>query len=363
MLARLLLAMAVALWAASPAAAADLKLSIDASAAKAVLDALESPSLTLNQARAIAKLPGNQGLIRKAIRYGRAADDASFAAALVAAAQGDDKAPDPSKFAFGRVRPHIAQLRRVLADLENPATGLIDAAKRRIALYAPAGIDVAITGYLVVGGTSGGFAFGDPQFFLNLDYFPDAVLATTVLEHELYHAVQGTAAPNEARQAAIKQCLTQVKAPEHIDELFQSLMVEGMASAVGDILALPKDATGPVADERRKFARNVGMISRSVTLLELSTHALATQGIAYDDIYELGFYGDEILYSLGYVMAKAIEREQGAGAIALQLRDPTGAAFINSYRGLKAYGTSADAPALGAKTLAWAKQIEVCGVK
>lgn len=360
---RTLLIALTALVMASPARAADLKLSIDASAARAVLDALETPTLDLDRARAIGRLPGNQGLIRKAKSYGRAADDESFAAALVAAAHNDDKAPDPSNFAFGRVRPHIAQLRQVLADLENPATGLIDAAKRRIALYTPPGLDAAITGYFVVGGTSGGFAFGDPQFFLNLDYFPDAVLAATILEHELYHAVQGAAAPSNARQAAITRCLRRLGAPPHLDDLFGSLMMEGTASAVGDVLALPKDAKSPVADERRKFARNVGLISRSVTLLELSSHALATRAVAYDDIYGLGFYGDEILYSLGYVMAKAIEREQGAGAIAALIRDPTGVRFVNVYRELKGYGKSAEAPALGAKTVALAQRMGVCAVK
>jgi hypothetical protein len=359
---RLLIALAT-FAIASPALAADLKLNIDASAARAVLDALETPSLDLDRAHAIARLPGNQGLIRKSQSYGNKADDDSFAAALVAAARNDDKAPDPSHFAFARVRPHITQLRRVLAELENPSTGLIDAAKRRIALYTPARLDAAITGYFVVGGTSGGFAFGDPQFFLNLDYFPDAVLAATILEHELYHAIQGAAAPGKAGVAAINRCVARTKLPAHIDDLFGSLMMEGTASAVGDVLALPKEATGPVADERKKFARNVGMVSRSVTLLEMSSHALAARAVAYDDIYALGFYGDEILYALGYVMAKAIEREQGPGTIAALIRDPTGARFVSAYRQLKGYGKSADAPALGPKTIALGQRMTVCAGK
>lgn len=360
---RALLIALTALAMASPAHAADLRLDIDASAARAVLDALETPSLDLERARAIARLPGNQGLIRKAKSYGRAADEDSFAAALVAAARNDDKAPDPSRFAFGQVRPHIAQLRQVIAELENPSRGLIDAAKGRIARYTPPGLDTAITGYFVVGGTSGGFAFGEPQFFLNLDRFPDPVLAATILEHELYHAVQGAASPAKPRQAAIAACLKRVRASAHSDDLFGALMAEGTASAVGDVLALPSDAKGAVADERRKFARNVSLISRSVTLLELSSHALSTGAVAYDDIYGLGFYGDEILYSLGYVMTKAIERERGAGAIAALIRDPTGAAFVNAYRGLKAYGKAEDAPALGAKTIALAQRMAVCAVK
>ncbi|WP_294090228.1 DUF5700 domain-containing putative Zn-dependent protease [Sphingomonas sp.] len=347
------------LWAWAPAQAAPLKLTIDASAARAVLDALDSTTLTADQARAIARLPGNQGLIRKSRSYGNPADDESFAAALVAAAHGDDKAADPSGFNFAGVRRQSAVLRRVLAELEDRQTGLIEAAKRRIADYTPAGLDTPITGYLVVGGTSGGFAFGDPQFYLNLGYFPDARLATTILEHELYHAIQGAAA-SPARQARVSKCLARARIPAHLTDLFGSLAQEGTASAVGDVLALPKDGSGTVAEERRKFARNVGLVSRSVALLELSVHALATRAIDYDSVYALGFYGDEILYALGYVMAKAIEREQGPKAIAALLADPTGAGFINRYRRLKAYGTTDDTPKLGRKTLAWAQRMAVC---
>lgn len=356
---RLLLFIVLLLAVATPATAADLKLTIDASAARAVLDALETPTLDRERALVIAHMPGNQGLIRKARSYGRQADEASFAAALVAVAHGDTAYQDASGFAFARVVPHIAQLRRVLAELENPATGLIEQARRRIALFTPPTLATAITGYFVVGGTSGGFAFGDPEFFLNLDYSPDATLATTILEHELYHAVQGVAAPPKPRLTAIAQCLKRAATPPHLDDLFGALVQEGTASAVGDVLALPKDMTGPAADERKKFARNVAMVDRSVTLLALSTHALATRAVGYDPIYALGFYGDEILYALGYVMAKAIEREQGPQAIAALLTDPTGADFINRYRALKAYG-SEGAPKLDARTLAWAARMARC---
>lgn len=361
MLVRFLWGLMAAMWSIATAHAADLALDIDPSAAIAVLDALETPTLSLERARTIAKLPGNQGLIRKARSYGRAADDESFALALLAAARGDSNVPDPSRFDFRRVRPHVKQLRVVIAALQDPATGRIEAAKRRIAEYTPMGLTGRITGYFVVGGTSGGFAFGEPSFFLNIDYFPDAALATTILEHELYHAVQNTAR-NAQKQAATatSQCLTRIAMPTHMDDLFDSLVAEGTASAVGDVLALPKTADGVVGEERRKVSRNVGMVDRSVTLLELSAHAVATGAIDFDKIYELGFYGDEILYALGYVIAKAIEREQGPAAIADLTRHGSGAVFIDRYRQLKAYGSNDDTPALGPKTLDWARRMAAC---
>ena len=357
---RIIMFVLAALFASAPLAAAELKVVIDSSAARAVLDALETPTLGLDRAREIARLPGNQGLIRKAINYGRKADEESFAAALVAAAHGDDAAPDPSRFQFATVRKHAPALRKTMAQLEDPAAGLIDSARRRIAMFTPDNVTRSITGYLVVGGTSGGFAFGDPSFYLNLDYYPDAVLAATVLQHELYHAVQGAARPAPAVTEVRKQCLKRIGMPAHMDDLFDSLWVEGTASAVGDLLALPKDATGIVGEERKKMQVSVGRVSRSVTLMELSTHAVATQAVNFDDIYELGFYGDEILYALGYVMAKAIEKEQGPGAIAELSRQSSGAAFIERYRQIAAYGKDRGAPALGQRAVDWAKRMVAC---
>lgn len=360
MLGRMIVGIVVAALVATAANAADTALVIDSSAAKATLDALGNAELTLDQARTVARLPGNQGLIRKAISYGRKADETSFANALVAAAHGDDGAPDPSRFQFALVRRHAAALRKTMAALEDPANGLIENARRRIALFTPANVTATISGYLVVGGTSGGFAFGDPSFFLNLDYFPDAALAATVLQHEMYHAVQGAARPTPAVTDARRQCLTRVGMPAHMDDLFDSLWVEGTASAVGDVLALPRDATGIVGEERKKVQLNVNRVSRSVTLMELSTHAVATEALDFDSIYELGFYGDEILYALGFVMAKAIEKEQGPAAIAELSRISSGAVFIDRYRQLAAYGKEPGAPALGPKTLDWAKRMAAC---
>ncbi|RZI61365.1 MAG: hypothetical protein EOP94_00755 [Zymomonas sp.] len=42
----------------------------------------------------------------------------------------------------------------------------------RIAQLKPTSVGGHVTGYLVLGGTSRGFAFGGPEFFLDLDRFP-----------------------------------------------------------------------------------------------------------------------------------------------------------------------------------------------
>jgi len=80
--------------------------------------------------------------------------------------------------------------------------------KRRIAGFTPEGMTGKVTGYMIVGATSGGFAFGDTQFCLNLDRFPHAVLASTIMQHELFHAVQALArSANAAMAKRTSACL------------------------------------------------------------------------------------------------------------------------------------------------------------
>ena len=312
------------------------------------------------EALRIAALPGNQGLIRKARSYGRPGTQELFANALMAAARRDDAAADPGKFRFGPVRDHAAQIRRTLAALEDPSANLLTTAKARIAGFTPAGVSGHVTGYLIVGGTSGGFAFGDPQFFLNLERFPSAALAATIMQHELFHAVQGLARSGRHASAPDLTCMAQIPKSKELAQLFDALETEGSASLVGDVAAIPAGTDAESDKERAKALRNVGQVSASITLLELSTHALTTGAqVSYDDVYALGFYGDEVLYTLGYVMARAIAAEEGKGAIA-ELTGQPGALFVQRYRRLKSYGKSHTVPVLFPATLRSADQLAAC---
>ena len=351
-----------ALFFGAPSTAAEnVVVSIDVTAATAVLAAVRNPKLSANEALEIARLPGSQGLIRKAKSYGRTANDQLLAQALVAAAHHDTAFVDVSKFRFDDVRDHADATDEALAKLNDPKLHLLDAVKARIAAFTPTTLAGRVTGYLIVGGTSGGFAFGDPQFFLNLDRFPSAVLASTITEHELYHAVQALARTAHPQTSVQLQCVAAIPHGSDIDAFFASLSAEGTASYVGDVLALPErgsdEATGK---ERARVARNVGMVDRSIVQLELSVHGL-TSGAAVtpEEVYGLGFYGDEVLYALGYVMARAIAQEQGNRAIGDLIGLP-GAAFVQRYTSLKGYGKSDAMPALKPETLQWTQKLSRC---
>jgi hypothetical protein len=352
----------IALFFSTPSTASEnVTVSIDVTAATAVLAAVRQPTLSLDEALKVARLPGNQGLIRKAESYGRAADDQLFAQALVAAAHHDSAFIDVSKFRFDDVRDHAEHIENTLAKLNDPELHLLDTVKARIATFTPSALTGRVTGYLIVGGTSGGFAFGDPQFFLNLDRFPSAVLASTIMEHELYHAVQALVRKAHPQASEQIRCVAAISHGSDVAAFFASLSAEGTASYVGDVLALPERGSDDATTrERARVARNVGLVDRSIVQLELSVHGL-TSGAAVtpEEVYGLGFYGDEVLYALGYVMARAIAQEQGTGAVG-DLAGAPDVAFVLRYMNLKGYGKSDAAPALKPETLRWAQLLARC---
>lgn len=339
--------------------AESLEITIDDKAARAVLKAVEEPSLTRDQALAIARLPGNEGLIEKAKSYGQSADEGRLADALVAAARHEISDSD-AIFEFAKVRDTAPEIEKTLDALTQPSARTVDEVKRRVGMFTPARVHGLAIGYIVVGGTSGGFSFDKPQFYLNLAYFPSPLPAKTILMHELYHAVQNLARTSGS-SAAVDACLSKLPAGRHLSELFVSLSDEGTASYVGDVLSLPSDSDQVTHAMRERMRHNIGASNRSITLLELSIHALSTASdVSYDDIYALGFYNDEILYAIGYLMAKAIATERGPGAVA-ELIDKPASRFVTSYVALPGYGKTKDVPRLDPETIAWAGKLAGCG--
>lgn len=357
---RLLVILLLATCAIStPALGAPLTVRIDASAAEAVLTAVSDPNLTRHRALAIARLPGNEALIRKGRSYGLKVDEHTFARALLSTAQGRPDRDD-RYLSFDRVRADAQRIQAALAVLQAPSSKTSERVRARIASFSPSALEGAVTGYFVVGGSAGGFAFSEPEFFLNLAYFPSAPLAATIMEHEMFHAVQNMALAANPKTAEGRSCAARVANADRLAALFDPLMKEGTASYVGDLLALPEAGDAELQKERAEFARKVERIGRSVTLLSLSTHAAATGApIADDDVYALGFYGDELLYPLGYLMAQAIVEELGNSVIGSLIRKP-GAVFIDHYIRLKNYGSD-KAPKLGPIVEQAARRLAICG--
>jgi len=359
---RVVLALLLGLTVATAAQARGVDVKLDAETARAVLAAVQKPDLTREQALIVARLPGNEGLIRKQKSYGAEADEGLLADALLAAAHHQATSAG-DRYGFDKVRDNALAISRALAELMAPDAHTLDQVKRRLALFTPARVHGVVSGYLIAGGNSGGFAFGEPDFYLNMARFPSASFARVILAHELYHAVRGLAAPPLSARDRRAQCVDRYTAGKDLDALFEDLADEGIASYVGDVLAAPPGDDAIAAEQYRHLSTNVRWVSRSSTLLELSVHALISgSSLSYDDIYALGFYDDEILYALGYLMAKAIAAERGPEAVA-ELIDQPGSAMVLAYVSLKTYGAGKETPKLHPETIQWAKSLQTCAAK
>jgi hypothetical protein len=327
---------------------------MDTSAAKAVLQALQNPNLSREEASTIASMYGNKGVVRKLREFKIPATTASFAAALYDAAHGKT-ADDPNQraFLFDMIRPKVPQLIALVSRIEANPVAFQSAIEKRIAMFTPADVNMRIHGYVVAAGDGGGYAFGTTDFYLNIGITDEFIVARDITTHELYHAVQGQFAaerepPKDLNPANWAQACTSSA------RLFASLYEEGSAVEVEDTSQLDQSPSPLALRKREDLIDGIRHIDNSVTLLEMSVDSFESPvPIAFDDVYAVGFYGHAILYNIGYAMAKAITDDEGPESLASFLKRPP-YEFVLHYANLKMYGTDSKHPRLGANTLAMA---------
>jgi len=342
-----------------------ITVTMNTDAANAVLGALQNPALSHGEALKIAQMRGNRGIIRKLNEFKIPATTESFANALYAAAHGEKVTESTEKsFYLDTVKPKVPQLLELLKQIEaNPRT-LQASIEQRIALFTPPHADIHLDGYIVAGGDGGGYAFGDTDFYLNIGMIDEFVIAKGTTTHELYHAVQGAFAKERDTVANVPVSMrSQPQQACYADaRLFASLYEEGSATYVEDISLLSEARSTIGTRKRNDMTDGLRHIHSSVSLLEMSVVALrADPAVPYDDVCDVGFYGQGVLYNIGYVMAKAIVESDGPQGLAAFLREPP-YKFVLHYTQLPEYATDEDHPRLGPTTMAAVNQF-VSGCK
>lgn len=339
---------------AAAQASASITVTIDTTAAKADLNALKNPMLTHDEALKIALMAGNQAIIRKQNEFKIPVTVEIFADALVAAAHGR-KATDPREVTlyFDGLKPKVNQLLALIRQIDADPQAFQGPIEKRIALFTPPGSDIHLKGYIVAGGDGGGYAFGDTNFYLNLLFNDDIVVARIVTTHELYHAVQGAFAKDVGRAVG---ATTQTPNPSQqacldVAELFKDLYEEGSAMVVEDSSTLAQSHSESAARQLADINEGLAHLHESATLLELSVIGLtATNRVSADDVYAVGFYGHGVLYDLGNGMARAIAETDGPQGLAAFLKQPP-YKFVLRYTQLPTYGVDKDHPKLGLNTM------------
>ncbi|QWT21263.1 hypothetical protein KPL74_04510 [Bacillus sp. NP157] len=339
-------------------ARASVAVVIDTSAAHAVLDALDNPALSMDDARRIAHLPDNKGPIDKLREFKINVTEEDLARALYATAHGVPVTRrEEAAFLLDMMKPKVAGAKALLQAMDDDPATFQDAIRQRIAMYSPPGSDLKLTGHVVAVGDGGGYSFGTTDFYLNLVMTDDIAMARSTTTHEMYHAVQGVFA--RARMPSVADGDAETGCPA-VRRLFDAVYREGSAVEVADVSLMAQFRTPNALRQKTDMDDGRKHLGTSVALLEMSVISLeAKPGMSYDDVYGMGFYGHAILYNISYAMARAIVEADGASGLATYLKRPA-SAFIQRYTQLPTYGKDDQHPRLGPHTVAALARVGSC---
>ncbi|HVZ84703.1 MAG TPA: DUF5700 domain-containing putative Zn-dependent protease [Terracidiphilus sp.] len=340
-----------------PNAASATTVTIHVDDARATLLAMQNPSLSRADALAVARMYGNQAALRKLHDFKIPSTTEDFANALYACAHDEKVTKDTEKaILLDLVKPKAPALLALLQEIEANPKSFQQAIETRIALFTPPNAAIHLEGYVIAAGDGGGYSFGGTEFFLNIGFNDDLILAKSTTTHELYHAVQGAFAadramkPDSAAGPPSQECV-------NTEQLFANLYEEGTAMYVEDISLLPQSHSSVAARMQADMDEGLSHIRTSGTLLEMSVISLNTaEPVSYDDLYDVGFLGHGVLYNIAYVMAKDIAESDGPQGLAALLKKPP-YNFVLRYTQLAAYGADKDHPRLGPNTIAAAMHL------
>ena len=339
----------------SSSAFAQLRVDVDVRFAQATLQALGNPQISIESAEDIARLPGNQAIIKKITEMGGKASTLSFATALQDAAAGRESAPE---YGFEAARKNRVKALAMVTKIAAPKSEFVNAVAPRINEFAPKGISGSVTGYLIAGGPVDGLSFTSPGFYLDVVRLDgDEEAAKQMMAHELFHAVQNLASNGRfllateydlARYAA----LSKPQRDCYVGQiLFGNLMSEGTASLVGD--GMLQNAKASKRLEDRLHGSPEAMKARIDLLESLLLAGTSENAVGIDRLYGIGFYsyfssGRPALYDLGQFMATEIVAQRANQAIGdLAIMSP--AAFVKVYQDF-AEKSAGKLPPLGSTT-------------
>lgn len=303
----------------------NITIELDTASARATLSAFGKATAT-DEVTRIAKLPGNQALIRQAGRFDKNATEENFVAALGQSARnasvgkpGEAGPFVPDTFRFTRLRDALAPTRNLLEQIERNPQKLTTEVINRIRLFTPEGVNMKVKVYLIAGGTSDGFAPDANNFYIALDYFEDDYEGLKLLmAHELFHNVQSLTL--EGKRVVATDAPPNVR---NSHNLLLNTLKEGTASVVGDPLEV---AGGKKYTTwfQGKFKNNLRRIDANFALFDTLLFRLYNDPSAEPGrLYNIGFSGsfDSAMYFVGYRMAKSLEKYEGKGAIAASISD------------------------------------------
>lgn len=293
----------------------DVLIQLDFESAKAITNLLIQSKTTDPELDQIAKLYGNQQLIRKVTSYNKSGTETVFKQTLREMVEtGTIKGNDP--FEWKIVKGKLSEIRQLIDQLSTKTT-FVEEVKNRILPYSPPNINASVRACFLVGGGSLGFTIGnDDTFNVALQKIGDDYEGLLELvAHELYHSIQQV---GERRRIKEKTASDPPRNIINTAIMLSNLWSEGTANLVGDFTKIknPKDFSKTQQDG---YNRNGQRSRQNFALFESLLYSAYYDSTAnISELYNIAFTTayDETTYDMGYRMAKVIEENREKAALA-----------------------------------------------
>ncbi len=322
---------------AARAAPADLQMRLDYGGAQAILDALEKDTLSDAEVDALLRVEGVAGMVKNVTRFVPDKGVSEFrteVATFVRTKRGGDH---DGVFQLSSVWDQRSRSRDLMGTIRADQSGIVREALSLLAPYLPATGPLTIRVYFVAGGVSDGFVFEDDPaaFYINVTRAGgdvQEILANIV--HEAYHVAQIAA---QKRSGTFAAWIADDALPP-VQRLLTGTLLEGTAALVARPDRLPAGA-GHLEGTRGLYRRAAKpkTVAENFALFDHVLAQLQSGKITWEEAYRRGFShsreDEERFYFVGYEMAAAIERYDGAGAIGALFEKPP-VAFFRRYLAL-----------------------------
>ncbi|MCO1336486.1 hypothetical protein MO867_19320 [Microbulbifer sp. OS29] len=304
-----------------------VNMTVDFESAHMLVDILSKDKISDQQLEKLMGLQGIQATIHQTSRFDNGATAEVFKSTLVDVIEGRPNTYDP--FRFHKLKDDLLGLKKIITTIENNPQHYINDVRQGISSYSPNNLSIETNIFIVVGGTSDGWA-KDGNFYIALQYFKGDYKGLLILSiHELYHVAQ----PYFYGKSQ--------KPDSSCEKILNQTRMEGIASIVGSPFNVT-EGKEYIVWFQQKYKTNLQRISDNFVLLEMMLYrACNDPDVEFDRIYPLGFSGrwNSPLYYVGYYIGNTIEEIKGRDFLISTLKKSPSAmfkAYIDIYKEDKA---------------------------